>query len=109
MHVSAHARDIIDGSRVFWVVTLSSNFYCSVTQPPRRTPFAFRNHLPAFNMASFLRRFMATVSAGKNMYIFFAAASAVPIYAVLNEPTFVSPNSRANIFVRRVQSNKSTL
>ena len=37
MHVSAHARDIIDGSRVFWVVTLSSNFLCSVTQPPRRS------------------------------------------------------------------------
>ena len=25
MHVSVHARDIIDGSRVSWVVTLSLN------------------------------------------------------------------------------------
>ena len=57
-------------------------------------------------MASFLRRFMTTASAGKNMYIFFAAASAVPIYAVLNEPTSVSPDSRANVFVRHVQRYK---
>jgi len=37
------------------------------------------------------------------MYILFAAASAVPIYAVLNEPNSVSPDSRANVFVRHVQ------
>ena len=104
-----HSRDIIDGSRVSWVVTLSSNFF---SQPPRRTPFAFRNHLATFNMASFLRRFMTTASAGKNMYFFFAAASAMPIYAVLNEPTSVSPHSpdsRANVFVRHVQRYKITI
>ena len=52
---------------------------------------------------------MTTASAGKNMYIFFAAASAVPIYAVLNEPTSVSPDSRANVFVRHVQRYKITI
>ena len=52
---------------------------------------------------------MTTASAGKNMYFFAAAASAVPIYAVLNEPTSVSPDSRANVFVRHVQRYKITI
>ncbi|KAF5313918.1 hypothetical protein D9619_013045 [Psilocybe cf. subviscida] len=50
-------------------------------------------------MASFLRRFTTSASAGKSMYFGLAAASALPVYAVLNEKSPpASPNSRANVF-----------
>ncbi|PPR07953.1 hypothetical protein CVT24_002529 [Panaeolus cyanescens] len=56
-------------------------------------------------MASFLRRFTTSASAGKNMYFALAAASALPLYAVLNEKSSPSspsvsvvPTSRANVF-----------
>ena len=51
-------------------------------------------------MASFLRRFVSTASAGKKMYLSLAVASAIPVYTVLNESSkFAPPNSRANVFV----------
>lgn len=51
-------------------------------------------------MASFLRRFTTSASAGKTMYFSLAVASALPMYAVLNENSPPAPpNSRANVFV----------
>ncbi|KAH9475565.1 cyclophilin peptidyl-prolyl cis-trans isomerase Cyp2 [Psilocybe cubensis] len=54
-------------------------------------------------MASFLRRFTTSASAGKTMYFTLAIASALPVYAVLNENSAAaspsgSLNSRANVF-----------
>ena len=52
-------------------------------------------------MSNFLRRFATSASAGKNMYFILAAASAFPVYTILNENTSssVSVPSRSNVFV----------
>ncbi|PPQ78773.1 hypothetical protein CVT25_010646 [Psilocybe cyanescens] len=50
-------------------------------------------------MASFLRRFTTSASAGKTMYFSLAIASAIPVYAVLNENSPPGPGlSRSNVF-----------
>lgn len=54
-------------------------------------------------MATFLRRFATTASAGKNMYIFLAA-STLPAYAILNENSPKDTENRANVYVRRFMS-----
>ncbi|KAF8803232.1 hypothetical protein BYT27DRAFT_7195821 [Phlegmacium glaucopus] len=51
-------------------------------------------------MATFLRRFTTSASAGKNMYFILAAASALPVYTILNDNTSSSTSlpSRSNVF-----------
>jgi len=57
-------------------------------------------------MASFLRRFTTSASAGKTMYFSLAVVSALPVYAVLNEnSSSPPPNSRANVFVSYLKFN----
>ncbi|KAF5346824.1 hypothetical protein D9756_010566 [Leucocoprinus leucothites] len=48
-------------------------------------------------MATFLRRFASTASAGKNMYIFLAA-STIPVYAVLQENSRDDNTNRSNVY-----------
>ena len=52
-------------------------------------------------MSTFLRRFATSASAGKNMYFILAAASALPVYIILNDNTSSSASvpSRSNVFV----------
>jgi hypothetical protein len=50
-------------------------------------------------MATFLRRFATSASAGKNMYIFLAA-STIPAYAILNENSRTDNQNRSNVYVR---------
>ena len=52
-------------------------------------------------MSTFMRRFATSASTGKNMYFILAAASALPVYTILNDNTVssVSVPSRSNVFV----------
>src|SRR5258708_39962970 len=51
-------------------------------------------------MDSFLRCFSSTAARGRQMYFGLVVASAIPLYAVLNESSKSAPsNSRSNVFV----------
>ena len=58
-------------------------------------------------MASFLRRFTTSASAGKNIYFILAAASAVPVYTIFNDnyTPSASLSSRSNVFVSTKNRN----
>jgi hypothetical protein len=60
-------------------------------------------------MASFLRRFTTSASAGKNMYFILAAASAFPVYTIFNDSntssSSASLSSRSNVFVSTKKEN----
>ena len=55
-----------------------------------------------------MRRFATSASAGKNMYLILAAASALPVYTILNDTASSSPSlpSRSNVFVSAQQQQK---
>jgi hypothetical protein len=54
-------------------------------------------------MATFLRRFASSASAGKNMYIFLAA-STIPAYAIINENSPNENQSRSNVYVGHIKN-----
>ena len=62
-------------------------------------------------MSTFLRCFATSASTGKNMYFILAAASALPVYTILNDNTVSSASvpSRSNVFVSTSPSEKKFL